>query len=213
VAGCLSLVGIFAIALALQSRALALAIQLQPARIFWMLDFMATVYLVWLLCEGAGVRRHARRAMAVAALIALFAVARGIYIMQVQFPDRPLARFGVADDDWGRVMSWARGTDRGSGWLADPLHAARYGTSVRVAAGRDVFVEALKDSALGMYDRAVAMRTRDRLAELGDFPALTADRARALAGKHALDYLVTESKLELPVAFQSGPLHVYRLRD
>ena len=211
-AGCLSLLGIFAIALTLQSRGLALAIQLQPARIFWMLDFMATVYLVWLLCEGIGVR-HVRRAIAVAALIALFAVARGVYIMQVQFPDRPLARFGIADDDWGRVMSWARGTDRGSGWLADPLHAARFGTSVRVAARRDVFVEALKDSALGMYDRGVAIRTRDRLAELRDFPALTADRARGLARKYALDYLVTEAVLDLPSAFRSGPLHVYRLRD
>ena len=56
-------------------------------------------------------------------------------------------------------MAWARTTDSGSGWLADPLHAVVYGTSVRVAGERDVFVEAVKDAAIGMYDRDIAMRT------------------------------------------------------
>ena len=37
---------------ALNAARVALAIQLQPARIFWMLDFTATVYVVWALAEG-----------------------------------------------------------------------------------------------------------------------------------------------------------------
>jgi len=212
VAGCLSLLAVFAAALAFQSRAIALAVQLQPARIFWMLDFMAVVYLVWLLAEGGRRTPAVSRAAVVAGVLTFASVARGLYIMQVEFPDRPLAEIGIRDDDWGRAMAWARATDVSTGWLAHPLHAARYGTSVRVAGARDVFVEALKDSALGMYDRAIAMRTRDRLAQLDDFDRLTAERARELGAAADLDFLITEAALELPVAFQSGPLRVYRLR-
>jgi hypothetical protein len=63
-----------------------------------------------------------------------------------------------------------------------------------------------------MYDRPVAMRTRDRIAALGNFSTLTPERGRALAGEYALDYLVTEQALDLPAAFRSGRLTVYRLR-
>ena len=211
-AGCLSLVAVFAVALVFQARGLALAVQLQPARVFWMLDWLATIYLVWLFAEGGRAARPVRAAL-VAACLATLAAVRGFYIMQVQFPNRPLAQIDVRDDDWGRVMVWARSTDRDAGWLADPLHAARYGTSVRVAGARDVFVEALKDSALGMYDRAIAIRTRERLVEVEDFHALTPTRARELGRAHDLDFLVTEAALDLPVAFQSGELRVYRITD
>jgi uncharacterized membrane protein len=132
--------------------------------------------------------------------------------MFVEFPDRRVAQIDVGDDDWGRAMAWARSTRTGSGWLADPGHAARYGTSVRVAARRDVFVEAIKDGAVGMYDRAVAARTRERVEALGEFTTLTPERARELAQHYDLDYLVSEQRLDLPVEFSSGPLRVYRLR-
>ena len=99
-----------------------------------------------------------------------------------------------------------------SHWLADPAHAFLYGSSLRVAGERDVFVEISKDQAIGMYDRPTAMRTRDRLAELGEFHSLTPERARQLATAHDLDYLVTTDRLELPIAFASGALTVYRLR-
>jgi hypothetical protein len=81
-----------------------------------------------------------------------------------------------------------------------------------MAARRDVFVEAAKDAAIGMYDRRIAMQTRDRLQAVGDFHALAPARARQLGADHGLDYLVTESDLTLPLAFQSGPIRVYRLR-
>jgi hypothetical protein len=109
-------------------------------------------------------------------------------------------------------MAWAQTTPEGSGWMADPMHAVKYGTSVRVAGQRDVFVEAVKDAAIGMYERSIAIRTRDRLVDLGDFTGLTPERARALAAQYGLDYLVAEQPLDLPVAFQSGALKVYRLR-
>jgi hypothetical protein len=63
-----------------------------------------------------------------------------------------------------------------------------------------------------MYDRGVAMRTRDRIAAVGDFHSLTAGRARALAASYDLDFLITDRALDLPVAFQAGTLTVYRLR-
>jgi hypothetical protein len=213
VVGCLSLLGVFGVALVLQSRAIALAVQLQPARIFWMLDFLATIYLMWLLAEGTHQRVPRRtRAVLLAAVLGVAAAGRGFYIMQVQFPDRALAQVDIRDDDWGRVMAWARSTPPDTGWLADPLHAALYGTSVRVAAARDVFVEALKDSALGMYDRRIAMRTATRYAEVRDFNTLTPARARELAAAYDLDFLVSETVLDLPVVYSSGGLRVYRIR-
>jgi hypothetical protein len=109
-------------------------------------------------------------------------------------------------------MAWARSSDLRSAWLADPEHAALYGASLRVTAARDVYVEAIKDGAVGMYDRRIAMRTRDRLAALGDFHTLTPEHARALARTYDLDYLVTDRALDLPVAFTSGQIKIYRLR-
>ena len=84
-----------------------------------------------------------------------------------------------------------------SGWLADPMHAVLYGTSLRVAGERDVYVEAVKDAAIGMYERSVAIRTRDRIAAVGDFAALTPERARPGRAVR-LDYLVAEQPLDLP---------------
>ena len=202
---------IFVGALVGHSLEIALSFQLQPARVFWMFDFLATIYVVWLLAEDVhGERAPAWRPQAIAAALALASSARGLYV--VTQADRPPVQMTIPDDDWGRVMAWARTTDKSSGWLADPLHAVYYGTSVRVAGERDVFVEAVKDAALGMYDRDIAVRTDARLRALPDFAGLTPEAARTLGAHFALDYLVTEGTLDLPLAFESGRLHVYRIR-
>jgi hypothetical protein len=211
VAGCLALVIVFAASLPFNAARLALAIQLQPARIFWMLDFLAVVYVVWALAEGTA--PTPARARFAATALAILSMVRGSYVMFVEFPERRIVRIDIADDDWGKAMAWARGTDVRSGWLADPEHAVRYGSSVRVAGHRDVFVEAIKDGAVGMYDRQVAMRTRDRVQAVGNFTELTAERAARLGQEYDLDFLVTEQTLGLPVAFRSGRIVVYRLRD
>jgi hypothetical protein len=208
--GALSLAVVFAAILPLNAARVALAVQLQPARMFWMMDFMATIYLVWALAEGTS--PSVRRARLVAVILLSLSVVRGVYLKVVEFPERAIARFDIREDDWGRAMAWARETDTGSGWLADPGHAVLYGTSLRVAAGRDVLVEAVKDAAIGMYDRSVAIRTRDRISAAGDFGALTADRAREIGSTYDLDYLIAEQELDLPLAFQSGKLRIYRLR-
>jgi hypothetical protein len=210
VAGCLSLAVVFLGLLPFNSGGLALAIQLQPARVFWMLDFLAIIYVVWAMAEGR--TPSVARARIVAMCLVVLAIARGTYVMFVEFPERRIAQVDMNSGDWGRAMAWARTTDRTSGWLASPDHAARYGTSIRVAAHRDVFVEAIKDGAVGMYDRAVALRTRDRVEELGDFPNLTPEHARALAQKYDLDYLITEHAIDLPEVFSAGKLRIYRLK-
>lgn len=208
--GVLSLAAVFAAILPMNAARVALAVQLQPARMFWMLDFMATVYVVWALAEGTSARPG--RARLAAVIIVVLSVARGGYSKLVSFPERPIAQFDIRSDDWGRAMAWARTTDVESGWLADPMHAVLYGTSIRVAAGRDVLVEAVKDTAIGMYDRRVAMRTRDRIAAVGDYRSLTTDRARALGAEYGLDYLIADRVFDLPLAFQSGDLRIYRLQ-
>jgi hypothetical protein len=212
VAGVLALLAIFVLSLPLNAARVALAVQLQVPRVFWMLDFLATIYAVWALAEGTAASVRVRRAQVTAALVLLASCARGGYVLAVRFPERALAQYDIPDGDWARTMRWAQSTDRGSGWLADPLHAVKYGTSLRVAGHRDVFVESVKDTAIGMYDRAVAMRTRDRRAALGDFATLDAGRASALAAAYDLDYLVTEGTLALPLVYSSGALRVYRLR-
>lgn len=208
--GALALAGLFAVLLPLNAAHVQLAVQLQPARMFWMLDFLATIYLVWAMAEGPS--PAVGRARLVAAMLVCVSLLRGGYVALVEFPERPLAQFDIADNDWGRAMAWARSTDERSGWLADPMHAVLYGTSIRVAAGRDVLVEAVKDSAVGLYDRATAIRTRDAIAAAGDFSALDAAGARALGAAYDLDYLIAERDFDLPVAFPSGRLRIYRLR-
>ena len=208
--GCLSLLAVFAVALPLNAARLAIVIQLQVPRVFWMLDFLAITYLVWLIAED--LRGSDRRARITCVLIVIASLTRSAYIKFIRFPDRPIAEISVPDNDWGRVMAWARTTPRDSGWLAHPAHAVHYGTSLRVAGQRDVFVEGIKDAAIGMYERDVAMRTRDRLQELQDFDTLTPERARSLGERYRLNFLVTTERLDLPVAYSSGPLFVYRLR-
>ncbi|HJR59599.1 MAG TPA: hypothetical protein VJ813_09380 [Vicinamibacterales bacterium] len=209
VLGVFSLAVIFAGALVLQAIGVILAFQLQPARVFWMFDFVATVYGVWLVAEGGLIRLKVDAARFATAALVCLSAARGAYVV-VQ-AERPAVQISIPDDDWGRVMGWARTTDKRSGWLADPLHAVLYGTSVRVAGERDVLVEAVKDSAIGMYDRRIAVRTDERITAAADFRRLTADRARRLGAAFDLDFLVTEQTLELPLVFESGPLRVYRL--
>jgi hypothetical protein len=208
--GCLALLAVFTMALPLNAARLAIVIQLQVPRVFWMLDFLAIAYLIWLIAEDT--RPSLQRARIVCLVLVLASITRSAYIKFIKFPDRPIAEVSVPDNDWGRVMAWARSTPHDTGWLAHPGHAVQYGTSVRVAGERDVFVEGIKDAAIGMYERGVAMRTRDRLEELRDFDTLTPERARTLGVRYQLDYLVTVQQLDLPVAYSSGPLRVYRLR-
>jgi hypothetical protein len=81
-----------------------------------------------------------------------------------------------------------------------------------VSATRDVFLEDVKDSAIAIYSRDVAQRVVERAAAIADFTAMTADRARELAMKYDLNYLVTEGRLDLPVAYENSQFRIYALK-
>jgi len=212
VAGALALAVVFACWLPFDIAHVALAVQLQTSRVFWMLDVLATIYLVWALAEGTRASPGIRRAAIVASILLVASLARGLYISYVQFPDRRLFAVDLQHDDWREAMAWVRTTDPGTGWLADPGHAAQYGSSLRAAGHRDVLVERLKDRAIAMYDRETAMRLADRERALAVLPWDTPDGARALARRFGLDYLIIDRELALPLAHRSGSLYIYRLR-
>lgn len=209
VAGAVGLLVLFFVWLPFDAARVALAVQLQVGRLFWVLDFVATIYLLWALAEYGG---SGRRGRGVAIAILILSAARGGYSMLGQFRDRPLFAVHVTNTDWRDAMAWAQTTSPSSNWLADPLHAARYGSSVRAAGERDVLLEAIKDTAIAMYDRKIAMRVADRERALAAHPWDTPDGALALARAYGLDYLVIDRELPLVEAHRSGSLHIYRLR-
>jgi len=214
VAGALALAVIFVAWLPLSASHLAIAVQMQVTRVFWLIDVFGTVYLVWALAEGSGAAGAVlgKRAAVAAAVILALSTARGVYSCFVQFPDRKVVSLDIQHADWRGAMAWAQATDPASGWLADPHHAALYGSTVRAAGHRDVLLDQLKDPAIAMYDRAIAMRLADRERALAALPWDTPDGARALARRYGLDYLVIDRPLDLPLAFQSGSLFIYRIR-
>jgi hypothetical protein len=213
VAGCLALILLFAASLPFVAARVALAVQLQVSRVFWMADLLATLYVIWWLCEAtwsatSRLRSHARL---VAALLIVVASVRGWYVLRVEHPGRPFAQVQLPADAWTEASMWLRTTASDAHLLADPGHAWRYGTSARVSAARDVFLEDVKDGSIGMYDRGVALRVAERRQAIGDFSQLTVDRVRELAARYDLDYLVTEQPLALPEAWRNARFRIYRL--
>jgi hypothetical protein len=206
VVGAFGLVALFVCWLPFNVAHVAIAIQVQLSRVFWLLDVFATVYLIWWLAEDRW------RPIAVAVAIAALSLARGAYACFVEFPGRPLFAVDIGHADWRDAMTFARTTDPSSGWLADPLHAAKYGSSLRAAGQRDVLIETIKDHAIAIYDRPIAMRVADRDRALGVLGWDTPDGARALARRYGLDYLVIDRQVDLPLVHQAGSLFIYTLR-
>ena len=82
---------------------------------------------------------------------------------------------------------------------------------MRRCARGDIWGEEFLKAYESVVDR-VAMRVAERLPLVGNFDGMTANEARTLARRYGLDFLVTESALPLPLAYQRAPLNVYRLR-
>jgi hypothetical protein len=203
--GATALVAVFLLTLPLVIARLAFPVQLQISRVFWLVDVLATIYLLSLLVDR-------RAAKGVAIVLLAVSVSRGAYIMLVERPDRGLFSVHLAESPWEDAMRWLSRQPVTTHVLADPGHSWKYGTSVRVSATRDVFLEDVKDSAIAIYSRDVAHRVVERAGALGDFTAMTPDRARELAAKYDLDYLVTEGRLDLPVAYENSQFRIYALK-
>jgi hypothetical protein len=202
--GATALVAVFLLTLPLVLAKVALPVQLQISRVFWLVDFVALLCVI-------GLARSTRAAQILAAVLVAFALARGVYSMTIEHPERPLFAVHLPASDWTDAMRWIRSRPLTTHVLADPGHAWKYGTSVRVAAERDVFVEEVKDSAIAIYSRDVALRYNERIPAVGSFDTITADHALDLAARYNLQYLVAETDLALPIAYRNGQFKVYTL--
>ena len=203
--GATALVAVFLLTLPLVVARLAFPVQLQISRVFWLVDVLATMYVLSLLVNG-------RIAKAVAIGLMVVSVSRGAYIMLVERPDRALFSMHLVESPWQDAMGWLSRQPVDTHVLADPGHSWKYGTSVRVSATRDVLLEDVKDSAIAIYSRDVAHRVVERAAAIGDFTTMTPDRARELAAKYDLNYLVTEGSLDLPLAYKNSQFRIYSLK-
>lgn len=207
-----ALVALFLITLPLVEIGVAFFVQLQVSRVFWMIDFLATAYALAALETSAARAMRPGLAAALAALLFVAAAARGTYILWIEHPERALFQLTVPPSPWSAAMRWLSSQPSDIEVLADPGHAWKYGTSVRVGSARDVFLDEVKDSAVAMYSREVAMRVMERTRAVGDFSLLTAAGARALDARYDLDYVVTTARLDLPVAYRNQQFTIYDLR-
>ena len=208
-AGAAALVAVFLISWPLMLAGIALALQLQTSRVFWMLDSLAAIYLAWLLAEAPRTLAVRRAAVAIAMAAA---IARGVFVWGMEHAGSPIVRIGFPQDNWTDAMQWVSRTPPDTHILADPGHAWKYGSSVRVTGERDVYLEEVKDLALALYSRSVAVEALRRLADVPDFDSLTPEQLRALAARYDLDYLVVERDVDLPVAYRNGQFRVYSLQ-
>jgi hypothetical protein len=220
VAGCLALVAIFLVTLPLVAARVAVAVQLQISRVFWMADLLAFLALIWWLAEAGDPRPDARgaagfrprRPACIFAAAAVLALARGSYALWIEHPERSFIALAAPADAWTDVSAYLRReTGPSTHVLADPDHAWRFGTSLRVLAARDVFLENVKDEAMSMYDRGMARRIAERRAAIGTFEERTAPELQALGRRFALDVVVAEHDLPLPELYRNARFRVYRL--
>lgn len=212
-AGAAGLVAVFLASIPLCAARIAFVVQLQVPRVLWMVDLLAVVYIVWYVCEGAPWARRANAARTAALVLLALSLGRGGYVMFGQHRERPLVQAALPANDWNDAMRWIGGNTRKDAWvLASPGHAWKYGTSVRVAAHRDVFLEEAKDTAMSMYSRNAALVVLDRIRQAGGIDDLDAAGLRSLAASTGLDVLVTERDLALPVLYRNARFRVYALR-
>lgn len=209
VGGAGALLALFLVTLPLVAAGLSVAVQFQISRVFWVIELIALVYVVGAICDAPAAHL---RAVVTAVVLAVFASGRGLYVMLVERPERPLFEVHLPVSPWEDAMAWLRRQPPDTHVLADPGHGWKYGTSVRVSAERDVLLEEVKDSALAIYSRDVAARVVERTQAVGDFTSLTPDRARELARRYDLDFLVTEADLALPLAYRNAQFRIYSLR-
>mgnify|MGYP000844863259 CR=1 FL=1 len=114
--------------------------------------------------------------------------------------------------DWDAAIAWIRtATPADAFVLADPGHAWKFGTAVRIGAARDVYLEETKDVSMAMYSRDVAHRVRGRIDAVAGFAGMDTAAVRALALREGLTLLVSERTFDLPVLHAAGAVRVYDL--
>ena len=212
VLGLLGLVVVFAASIPFVEAGVALAVQLQVNRVFWVLDVVVWLHVAWWLMDDLAAVPSWRRVVVGAVLVAA-ACGRGYYVLKID-ANRPLVRVAMEDTEWTRTLAWIR--QQPADWLvlADPGHAWKHGPSVRAGALHDTVLEQSKDSALAIYDRGIAMRVAERGPELNGFDTLDTGRARRLGQRYGARILVLArtQTIDLPVLFENPGFRVYDLR-
>lgn len=213
VAGLLSLVAVFLLSVPLTQLRLALAVQLQVTRVFWLLDVVAMFYVAWWLTESFARRWSTGARSALLALLVVASGIRGFYVVHIA-GQRPLFEVGLPQTTWIETMSWLATQPASWHVLADPQHVWKYGPSVRMAAARDTLLEVNKDSALAIYAREVALRVAERRQALERFDDATVAEISALARTYQLDVFVdrADRTFPLPILHRNRDFFVYDLR-
>jgi hypothetical protein len=210
--GALLLVAGFLAALPLVDRGVALAVQLQTSRVFWPVELLATLYLVWWIAEGRAGAAGGPAGRRLAVGLIVLSVLRGLHVGFLENPRRPAFAAVLPTDEWTSALRWiALNTPHDAYVMADPGHAWKFGTAVRIGAERDVFLEEIKDVAMAIYSRQTAARTIARIGAASSFAEMDAAGLQRLAAAEGLTLVVTERPLDLPVMHASGAVRVYRL--
>ena len=196
----------FLLTLPLVVARLAFPVQLQISRVFWLVDVARHDLSALAACRSRGSPEPSR------SRCVIVSVSRGAYIMLVERPDRSLFSMHLAESPWEDAMRWLSRQPVATHVLADPGHSWKYGTSVRVSATRDVFLEDVKDSAIAIYSRDVAHRVVERAAALGDFTTMTPERARELAREVRPELSRHRTAARSPVAYENSQFRIYALK-
>jgi hypothetical protein len=206
--GATALVVLFLVTLPLVTARIALAVQFQFSRVFWIVDFLAALYMI--AAVGESLRRTQMMTLAFVLLTA--SVARATYIMWSEHLERRLFQVSLVPSPWVEAMHWIAGQPLNVHVVAAPDHSFKYGVSVRVAACRDVLLEDDKDSAVAMYSHPIAERVVERRKALANFSSLTAASALELGTRFGVDYLVTEASLPLREVYRNTQFRIYALK-
>jgi hypothetical protein len=207
--GATALVVVFLVTLPAVAARVAFPVQLQISRVFWLVDLVATIALVGAVAQAAWLKRLGPPALA--ACLAALAAGRGGYILFVEHPERPLFQLRLAETPWHEAMRFVASLPKNAHVLADSGHAWRYGTSVRVSAQRDVFLEETKDSAVAIYSRDVAVRVVERIGALGDLGTRTPADIERLGEQYGITHVITAGRLPAPAVFENAEFRVYAL--
>jgi len=206
--GATALVALFLVTLPFVIAHVALAVQFQFSRVFWVVDFLAVLYVI--AAVGESMRRT--QMMTFAIVLLTVSVTRATYIMWSEHVERRLFQVSLVSSPWVDAMHWIASQPLNVHVVAAPDHAFKYGVSVRVAACRDVLLEDDKDSAVAMYSHPIAERVVERRKALADFSSLTAASALELATRFGVDYLVTEAALPLREVYRNTQFRIYALK-
>jgi len=206
--GATALVVVFLLTLPFVAVRVAIVVQFQLSRVFWLVDALLAAYGV----SAIGERLTARGMKALALAVLLISTARAVYVIGLEHAERSLFQISLPESPWLDAMRWVARQPLDAYVLADPGHAFKYGVSVRVAAGRDVLLEDDKDSSIALYNRDLALRVVERRTAMAGFESMTADGARSLAARYGLNLLVTEATLDLPEVYRNARFRIYALK-